>query len=79
MLLDDTPTFKGEKTANPNANSLRGFEVIDAIKERLETVCPGVVSFDDILTLTARDGIVLARGPYWDVPLGIKDSTISSL
>ena len=117
MLLDDTPTFKGEKTANANANSLRGFEVIDAIKQRLETVCPGVVSCADILTLAARDGVVLVYhlyinihnfvnnihgfkvsfvnnnhiyiliifatcqvgGPYWDVPLGRKDSTTASL
>jgi peroxidase len=79
VLLDDTPTFIGEKTANANVNSLRGFEVIDAIKERLETECPGVVSCADILTLAARDGVVLAGGPYWDVPLGRKDSTTASL
>jgi peroxidase len=79
VLLDDTPTFKGEKTANPNVNSIRGFEVIDAIKERLETECPGVVSCADILTLAARDGVVLAGGPYWDVPLGRKDSKTASL
>eukprot|EP00253_Pinus_taeda_P005353 PITA_05353 len=79
VLLDDTPTFKGEKTANPNVNSIRGFEVIDAIKERLETACPGVVSCADILALAARDGVVLSGGPYWDVPVGRKDSTTASL
>lgn len=79
VLLDDTPTFTGEKTANPNVNSLRGYEVIDAIKERLEAVCPGIVSCADIITLAARDAVVLAGGPYWGVPLGRKDSRSASL
>lgn len=79
VLLDDTPTFTGEKTANPNVNSLRGYEVIDAIKERLEAVCPGIVSCADIITLAARDAVVLAGGPDWGVPLGRKDSRSASL
>lgn len=58
-LLDDTPTFQGEKTAKPNNNSLRGFEVIDKIKAQVEAVCPGIVSCADILALAARDGVVL--------------------
>ncbi|KAH9295533.1 hypothetical protein KI387_039121, partial [Taxus chinensis] len=78
VLLDDTPTFTGEKTANANINSTRGFEVIDAIKEKLESVCPGVVSCADILTVAARDAVLLNGGPYWDVPLGRKDSRTAS-
>ena len=57
MLLDDTANFTGEKTAGPDNNSLRGFEVIDSIKSQLETSCPGVVSCADILTVAARDGV----------------------
>lgn len=34
VLLDDT-SFVGEKTAAPNLNSLRGFEVLDGIKSDL--------------------------------------------
>ncbi|KAH9292748.1 hypothetical protein KI387_042070, partial [Taxus chinensis] len=80
VLLDDTPTFTGEKTANANRNSIRGFEVIDSIKEKLESVCPGVVSCADIVTVAARDAVLLnGGGPYWDVPLGRKDSTTASL
>ncbi|KAL8490536.1 hypothetical protein ACS0TY_022526 [Phlomoides rotata] len=59
VLLDDTPSFTGEKTAAPNAKSLRGFEVIDAIKADLEYVCPQTVSCADILAVAARDSVIL--------------------
>lgn len=58
ILLDDvSPSFKGEKTAGPNANSLRGFEVIDSIKSQVESICPGVVSCADIIAVAARDSV----------------------
>ena len=59
VLLDDSATLTGEKNAAPNANSLRGFEVIDAIKSQVEAACPGTVSCADILALAARDGVNL--------------------
>lgn len=59
VLLDDTPTFTGEKNARPNANSLHGFEVVDAIKSAVEDACPTTVSCSDILALAARDSVVL--------------------
>lgn len=61
VLLDDTSTFKGEKSALPNKNSIRGFEVIDAIKSALEKACPSTVSCADILTLAAREAVYLVR------------------
>ncbi|EYU45487.1 hypothetical protein ABFS82_14G003100 [Erythranthe guttata] len=78
VLLDDTPDFVGEKTAAPNANSLRGFEVIDAIKADLEYVCPQTVSCADILAIAARDSVVLTGGPGWEVEMGRKDSLSGS-
>jgi peroxidase len=59
ILLDDTPSFTGEKNAGPKANSARGFEVIDAIKTQVEASCKATVSCADILALAARDGVNL--------------------
>ncbi|TKY47611.1 Peroxidase 68 [Spatholobus suberectus] len=42
ILLDDTSSFIGEKTAAPNNNSVRGFNVIDDIKAKVEKACPGL-------------------------------------
>ncbi|RXH81968.1 hypothetical protein DVH24_036309 [Malus domestica] len=79
VLLDDTPNFTGEKTAAPNANSLRGFDVIDTIKSQLTRICPKVVSCADIITVAARDSIVALGGPAYTVPFGRRDSTTASL
>lgn len=78
VLLDDTITLQGEKKASININSLDGFRLIDRIKNKLESECPGIVSCADILTVAARDAVILVGGPYWDVPLGRKDSTTAN-
>ncbi|XP_074287153.1 peroxidase 4-like [Silene latifolia] len=77
-LLDDTPTMLGEKTAAPNLNSVRGFEVIDQIKSAVEQVCPGVVSCADILAIAAKDSVNILRGPEWEVKLGRRDAMTAS-
>ncbi|KAI3788638.1 hypothetical protein L2E82_01410 [Cichorium intybus] len=79
VLLDDTANFTGEKTAGPNNNSLRGFDVIDTIKSQLETSCPGVVSCADIVATAARDSVVALGGPSWNLVFGRRDSTTASL
>ncbi|THU72522.1 hypothetical protein C4D60_Mb04t13030 [Musa balbisiana] len=79
ILLDSSKTIVSEKLSVPNRNSVRGFEVIDEIKSALEKACPHTVSCADILALAARDSTVLVGGPYWEVPLGRRDSLGASI
>ncbi|KAJ1297221.1 hypothetical protein BS78_01G361400 [Paspalum vaginatum] len=79
ILLDDTPFFTGEKSAAPNANSARGFDVIDRIKGAVNAACRGnVVSCADIVAVAARDSVVALGGPSYDVPLGRRDARTAS-
>ncbi|XP_024967305.1 peroxidase 10-like [Cynara cardunculus var. scolymus] len=79
VLLDDTKTFKGEKKAGPNRNSVRGFYVIDNIKADVERACPLTVSCVDILTFAAREAVVLSGGPNWPVAVGRRDGVTANL
>ncbi|RZC82529.1 hypothetical protein C5167_045309 [Papaver somniferum] len=78
VLLDDTSSFTGEKNANPNKNSARGFDVVDDIKTEVEKACPGVVSCADILAIAARDSVTILGGRSWNVKLGRRDATTAS-
>ncbi|XP_038711337.1 peroxidase 10 [Tripterygium wilfordii] len=78
ILLDDSNGFKGEKNAFPNRNSARGYEVIDSIKTDVEKACPLTVSCTDILTLAAKEAVVLSGGPSWPIPLGRRDGVTAS-
>ncbi|XP_071688083.1 peroxidase 4-like [Rutidosis leptorrhynchoides] len=79
ILLDDTSSFTGEKTAGPNNNSVRGFNVIDDIKKQVEKACPGVVSCADILAISALESVLALTGPSWKVKLGRRDAKTTSL
>ncbi|WOK94540.1 putative peroxidase 61 [Canna indica] len=74
VLLDGE---RSEKTAPQNAG-LRGFEIVDEIKQELETQCPGVVSCADVLHLAARDAVALAGGWNYPVFTGRRDGNISN-
>ncbi|XP_027369042.1 cationic peroxidase 1-like [Abrus precatorius] len=81
VLLDDTPFFVGEKTAFPNINSLRGFDVVDEIKAAADNACQRpLVSCADILAIAARDSVAILGGPqYWyQVLLGRRDARYAS-
>ncbi|KAJ6429381.1 hypothetical protein OIU84_020917 [Salix udensis] len=59
------------------SRTLRGFQVIDDIKAKLERYCPKTVSCADILTAAARDATNLLGGPFWEAPLGRRDGKTS--
>ncbi|GAU43775.1 hypothetical protein TSUD_378000 [Trifolium subterraneum] len=74
VLLNNTDTIVSEQQAFPNNNSLRGLDVVNKIKTRVEKACPDVVSCADILALAAEASTFFSHGPYWKVPLGRRDS-----
>ncbi|KAG8657781.1 peroxidase A2 [Manihot esculenta] len=78
ILLDDSPNIESEKEAAANKNSARGFDVVDTIKGRLESICPSTVSCADILTNAAQQSVSLAGGPSWSNLLGRRDSTTAN-
>ncbi|KAG8068156.1 hypothetical protein GUJ93_ZPchr0005g15282 [Zizania palustris] len=67
---------KGERDATPN-RSMRGYDAIQRIKARLETVCRLTVSCADIIAMAARDAVYLSKGPWYDVETGRKDGDVS--
>ncbi|KAK7349720.1 hypothetical protein VNO77_07323 [Canavalia gladiata] len=79
ILLDPTATIDSEKNAAPNFQSVRGFEVVDEIKQAVDEACgKPVVSCADILAVAARDSVVALGGSTWKVRLGRRDSTTAS-
>ncbi|CAH8364269.1 unnamed protein product [Eruca vesicaria subsp. sativa] len=74
ILLDNSTSFRTEKDAGGEANSARGFPVIDTMKAAVERACPRTVSCADMLTIAAQQSVTLAGGPSWRVSLGRRDS-----
>ncbi|KAH7515680.1 hypothetical protein FEM48_Zijuj10G0052300 [Ziziphus jujuba var. spinosa] len=78
LLLDSTPSGEPvEKTSPANGNSLKGLDLIDEIKTRIEEECPETVSCADILAFATRDATVLSGMPYYPVPAGRRDGRTS--
>ena len=65
VLLNSTPNNQAEKDSIPNL-TLRGYNVVDAVKAAVEKQCPGVVSCADILALVARDAVRMVN---YNLPL----------
>ncbi|GAA0183180.1 peroxidase [Lithospermum erythrorhizon] len=78
VLLDDAPGIDSEKNSQANANSARGFNVIEDAKRSVESFCPGIVSCADILAQAAMDSSAMVGGPSWTVKYGRRDSTTAS-
>ncbi|KAM6546642.1 hypothetical protein CsatB_027378 [Cannabis sativa] len=78
LLLEDSDSIVSEKSALQNFGSIRGENVIENAKSKVESICPGVVSCADILAVAARDASAAVGGPSWTVMLGRRDSTTAS-
>eukprot|EP00249_Psilotum_nudum_P032735 c4867_g1_i1 orf=17-997(-) len=76
ILLNSTAQSTAEKDAPPNA-SLRGFDLIDKMKETLEQKCPETVSCADIIAIAARDAVALSGGQHYELLLGRHDGMVS--
>lgn len=77
VLLDVTPSEEAVEKVAPGNLGLRGMEVIDQAKARLENECPGIVSCADTLAFAARDAAVLSGIPNYRVPAGRRDGRSS--
>ncbi|KAF6175388.1 hypothetical protein GIB67_036479 [Kingdonia uniflora] len=78
VLVDSSKDNTAEKDSPANL-SLRGYEIIDSAKKEIENRCPGVVSCADILAMAARDAVLWAGGPLYNIPKGRKDGTRSKI
>ncbi|XP_038887444.1 peroxidase 43 [Benincasa hispida] len=76
ILVDNGP--RSEKLAFGH-QGVGGFEVIERAKSELETQCPGVVSCADIVAMAARDAILMANGPEYEVLTGRRDGRVSDV
>jgi peroxidase len=75
VLLRGSAGGPWDLSATPDQSlSPEAFAIIDDIKTNLEAVCPQVVSCADIVALAARDAVLAAKGPYFPIPTGRRDS-----
>ncbi|KAJ4747310.1 Peroxidase [Rhynchospora pubera] len=72
LLIAPTNSTQSEQSAGPNL-TVRGFDIIDEAKSKLEAICPNTVSCSDIIALATRDAVVQSSGPNYTIPTGRRD------
>ncbi|KAK1394777.1 Peroxidase [Heracleum sosnowskyi] len=85
VLLKTTSSKNPSEQDSVANKGLKGPDVIDKVKAKVEAECPGTVSCADILAFAARDSTYKAGGIYYNIPrvsgwnyfLGIRSYTIS--
>ncbi|XVF07942.1 hypothetical protein REPUB_Repub06bG0182600 [Reevesia pubescens] len=78
LLLETVNGIESEQKSH-RSFGMRNFKYVKTIKETLEKECPMTVSCADIVSLSARDGIVLLGGPRIEMKTGRMDSKESYL
>ncbi|TYJ39893.1 hypothetical protein E1A91_A04G100900v1 [Gossypium mustelinum] len=73
LLLRRVKGMESEQESD-RSFGMRNFKYINTIKEAVEKECPMTVSCVDIVSLSARDGIVMLGGPRIEMRSGRKDS-----
>ncbi|XP_039135851.1 peroxidase 21-like [Dioscorea cayenensis subsp. rotundata] len=73
LLLEDTSSTISEQNS-PRSFGMRNFKYVKVIKDALEKECPNTVSCADIVALSAREGVVMLKGPYFNMRTGRRDS-----
>ncbi|XP_024979025.1 peroxidase 1-like [Cynara cardunculus var. scolymus] len=81
LLLKTVPNseIESEQDAGANVGTLRGLEIIDQAKAKLEAACPNTVSCADILAFAARDSTAVVGGFSYTVPAGRRDGRVSNI
>ncbi|KAJ1697700.1 hypothetical protein LUZ63_006212 [Rhynchospora breviuscula] len=78
VLLGSPMDSWSEKSASKNIG-LRGFEIINKAKMRLEDSCPGVVSCADILVFAARDATqIMLNANYEYIEFNVSSGRLDS-
>eukprot|EP00262_Sarcandra_glabra_P006444 TRINITY_DN18755_c0_g1_i1.p1 TRINITY_DN18755_c0_g1~~TRINITY_DN18755_c0_g1_i1.p1 ORF type:complete len:257 (-),score=11.62 TRINITY_DN18755_c0_g1_i1:189-959(-) len=73
LLLETVNNMVSEQRS-PKSFGMRNFKYVSTIKNALESACPATVSCADIVTLSAREGVVMLGGPYIPMKTGRMDS-----
>ena len=71
-MLDSGSDGTSELQSSSNLG-IRRLDVIDTLKEQLESACPQTVSCADLIVLAAREAVRFNGGPDINVPLGRVD------